>query len=135
MGGEASGICCRQPISLSPCDSAKLGTPEINVGLFPMMIMAVLSPRGAEADASLEMMLFGEKLERRAMRSARSASSASVVPAAELDAAVKHHHRARSLSKSAEHHQASASSAFAAIRPISTLEAALPMLLRERLFG
>ncbi len=42
-------------------DSAQLGTPEINVGLFPMMIMAVLA-RVVPKRRLLEMMLFGEKL-------------------------------------------------------------------------
>src|SRR5262249_3400588 len=41
---------------------AKLGTPEINVGLFPMMIMAVLQ-RGMPRRRLLEMMLFGERVE------------------------------------------------------------------------
>jgi len=40
---------------------AKLGTPEINVGLFPMMIMAVLQ-RVMPRRRLLEMMLLGERL-------------------------------------------------------------------------
>ncbi len=42
--------------------NAKLGTPEINVGLFPMMIMAVLA-RVVPQRRLLEMMLFGEKMD------------------------------------------------------------------------
>jgi enoyl-CoA hydratase/carnithine racemase len=42
--------------------NAKLGTPEINVGLFPMMIMAVLA-RVIPQRRLLEMMLFGERLD------------------------------------------------------------------------
>lgn len=42
--------------------AAKLGTPEINVGLFPMMIMAVLQ-RIMPRRRLLEMMLFGERME------------------------------------------------------------------------
>ncbi len=42
--------------------SAKLGTPEINVGLFPMMIMAVLQ-RLMPRRRLLEMMLFGERMD------------------------------------------------------------------------
>lgn len=42
--------------------TAKLGTPEINVGLFPMMIMAVLQ-RLMPRRRLLEMMLFGERME------------------------------------------------------------------------
>jgi len=41
---------------------AKLGTPEINVGLFPMMIMAVLR-RLVPRRRLTQMMLFGERLE------------------------------------------------------------------------
>jgi enoyl-CoA hydratase/carnithine racemase len=39
---------------------AKLGTPEINVGLFPMMIMAVLQ-RSMPRRKLLEMMLLGRR--------------------------------------------------------------------------
>src|SRR6476660_6746372 len=41
---------------------AKLGTPEINVGLFPMMIMAILQ-RVMPRRRLLKMMLLGEKIE------------------------------------------------------------------------
>jgi enoyl-CoA hydratase/carnithine racemase len=41
---------------------ARLGTPEVNVGLFPMMIMAVLQ-RVVPRRRLLEMMIFGERLE------------------------------------------------------------------------
>ena len=41
---------------------AKLGTPEVNVGLFPMMIMAVLQ-RVVPRRRLLEMMLFGERMD------------------------------------------------------------------------
>lgn len=41
---------------------AKLGTPEINVGLFPMMIMAVLQ-RVMPKRRLVSMMLLGERLE------------------------------------------------------------------------
>ena len=45
-------------------EEAKLGTPEIDVGLFPMMIMAVLS-RIVPRRRLLEMMLFGQRLAAR----------------------------------------------------------------------
>ena len=45
-------------------DDAQLGTPEINVGLFPMMIMAVLG-RAAPRKPLLEMMLTGGKIDAR----------------------------------------------------------------------
>lgn len=41
--------------------AGKLGTPEINVGLFPMMIMAVLA-RVVPQRRLIEMMLLGERL-------------------------------------------------------------------------
>lgn len=48
--------------------NAKLGTPEINVGLFPMMIMAVLA-RVVPQRRLLEMMLFGERMDADAAAS------------------------------------------------------------------
>jgi enoyl-CoA hydratase/carnithine racemase len=65
---------------------AKLGTPEVNVGLFPFMIMAVLE-RVMPRRKLLEMMLFGEKLS--AEQAAAAGLVNRVVPASELDAAVK----------------------------------------------
>lgn len=44
--------------------TAKLGTPEIDVGLFPMMIMAVLA-RLVPRRRLMRMMLYGEKLTAR----------------------------------------------------------------------
>ncbi len=65
---------------------AKLGTPEIDVGLFPMMIMAVLA-RLVPRRALLEMMLFGRK------HSADEAKAIGlvnrVVEPSELDTAVR----------------------------------------------
>jgi enoyl-CoA hydratase/carnithine racemase len=65
---------------------AKLGTPEINVGLFPMMIMAVLQ-RVVPRRRLLEMMLLGERMEADEAASVGLLSRA--VDAGELDAAVK----------------------------------------------
>jgi enoyl-CoA hydratase/carnithine racemase len=65
---------------------AKLGTPEINVGLFPMMIMAVLQ-RVMPKRKLLEMMLFGERLE--ADDAAKYGIVNRAVEVAELDGAVK----------------------------------------------
>jgi enoyl-CoA hydratase/carnithine racemase len=64
---------------------AKLGTPEINVGLFPMMIMAVLA-RVVPRRRLVEMMLLGERLD--ADQAAAAGLVTRVVNAAELDAAV-----------------------------------------------
>lgn len=65
---------------------AKLGTPEVNVGLFPMMIMAVLA-RVVPRRRLTEMMLFGERMEADEAASIGLLSRA--VDAADLDAAVK----------------------------------------------
>jgi enoyl-CoA hydratase/carnithine racemase len=64
---------------------ATLGTPEINVGLFPMMIMAVLA-RVVPRRQLLEMMLLGKKMSGDEALAIGLVSRA--VPAAELDAAV-----------------------------------------------
>ncbi|HVY44963.1 MAG TPA: enoyl-CoA hydratase-related protein [Minicystis sp.] len=64
---------------------AKLGTPEIDVGLFPMMIMAVLE-RVVPKRRLLEMMLLGEKVD--ADEAARIGLVSRAVDAAELDATV-----------------------------------------------
>jgi len=65
---------------------AKLGTPEIDVGLFPMMIMAVLA-RHVPRRRLLEMMLMGEKFD--AHEAARLGLVNRAVEPAALDAEVK----------------------------------------------
>jgi enoyl-CoA hydratase/carnithine racemase len=65
---------------------AKLGTPEIDVGLFPMMIMAVLQ-RHVPRRRLLEMMLFGKQMD--ADEAARSGLLNKVVEDDGLDAAVE----------------------------------------------
>ena len=70
MGGGL-GLVAVSPFALASTD-AKLGTPEIDVGLFPFMIMAVLA-RTMPRRALLEMMLRGQKL------SAVEAASAGIV--------------------------------------------------------
>ncbi|MEO8876543.1 MAG: enoyl-CoA hydratase-related protein [Polyangiaceae bacterium] len=62
MGGGL-GIVAASTFAIADED-AQLGTPEINVGLFPMMIMAVLA-RQVPRRALLEMMLTGAKLSAR----------------------------------------------------------------------
>jgi enoyl-CoA hydratase/carnithine racemase len=107
---------------------AKLGTPEVNVGLFPMMIMAVLQ-RVVPRRRLVEMMLLGERLE--ADDAAAMGLVSRAVGAAELDAAVKHY-TDQILSKSPLTLRLGLS-AFAAQDDLD-LEEALP-LLRERLAG
>ncbi len=64
---------------------ATLGTPEINVGLFPMMIMAVLA-RVVPRRKLLEMMLLGKKMSGDEALAIGLLTRA--VAAADLDAAV-----------------------------------------------
>jgi enoyl-CoA hydratase/carnithine racemase len=65
---------------------AMLGTPEINVGLFPMMIMAVLA-RLVARRRLLEMMLLGQKMTAEEAHGIGLLNR--VVPPAQLDAAVE----------------------------------------------
>ena len=65
---------------------AKLGTPEVDVGLFPMMIMAVLR-RLMPHRAMVQMMLLGEKLE--ANRAVELGLLGRSVEPSELDAAIR----------------------------------------------
>lgn len=66
-------------------DHARLGTPEITVGLWPMIITAVLKPL-VPRRALLEMMLTGRRFD--AAEAQRLGLVNSVVAAADLDAAV-----------------------------------------------
>lgn len=81
-GGLGLVAACHFAVAAS---GAKLGTPEINVGLFPMMIMAVLA-RVVPKRRLLEMMLFGERMT--AERAAELDIVGSAVAPEELDAAV-----------------------------------------------
>ena len=84
MGGGL-GIVAASTFAVASSD-AMLGTPEIHVGLFPMMIMAVLA-RVVPRRRLLDMMLLGEKMD--AAEAARIGLVSQTVPPAELDAAVK----------------------------------------------
>ncbi len=61
------------------------GTPEINVGLFPFMIMALIY-RNVPRKKATEMMLLGERLTTEEARDAGIVNR--IVPADEFDAAV-----------------------------------------------
>lgn len=67
-------------------EGAKLGTPEVDVGLFPMMIMAVLA-RLVPRRALLDMMLLGKKLSAEEARALGIVNA--VVASTALDAATK----------------------------------------------
>jgi enoyl-CoA hydratase len=66
-------------------DTAGFGTPEINVGLFPFMIMALIY-RNVPRKKTTEMLLLGERLTAEEAREAGIVNK--VVPAAEFDDAV-----------------------------------------------
>ena len=66
-------------------DGAGFGTPEINVGLFPFMIMALIY-RNVGRKKTTEMLLLGERLS--ADEALESGIVNKVVPADEFDAAV-----------------------------------------------
>jgi enoyl-CoA hydratase/carnithine racemase len=83
MGGGL-GLVAASTFAIADAD-AKLGTPEIDVGLFPMMIMAVLA-RLVPRRALLDMMLLGKKLS--ADEAHRIGILNRVVDASELDASV-----------------------------------------------
>jgi len=66
-------------------DTAGFGTPEINVGLFPFMIMALVY-RDVPRKKTTEMLLLGERLT--AAQALEAGIVNKVVPRAGLDAAV-----------------------------------------------
>jgi enoyl-CoA hydratase/carnithine racemase len=66
-------------------DSATFGTPEINVGAFPFMIMALIY-RNVPRKKTNEMLLLGERLSAEEAREAGIVNR--VVPAEEFDATV-----------------------------------------------
>ncbi|WP_441288061.1 enoyl-CoA hydratase/isomerase family protein [Sorangium sp. KYC3313] len=107
---------------------AKLGTPEINVGLFPMMIMAVLQ-RHVSRRKLLEMMLLGQRLD--ADEAAQCGLLNKVVEPGALDAAVDEVTSA--IASKSPIAVRLGLEAFAAQDDLD-LESALP-LLRERLAG
>jgi enoyl-CoA hydratase len=67
-------------------DGAQFGTPEINVGAFPFMIMALIY-RNVPRKRATEMLLLGERLDAEEAREAGIVNK--VVPADEFDAAVE----------------------------------------------
>jgi enoyl-CoA hydratase/carnithine racemase len=66
-------------------EQASFGTPEINIGTFPFMVMAVLYRNAGRKDAN-ELLLLGERFD--AARAKEAGLVNKVVPVAELDAAV-----------------------------------------------
>src|SRR5438034_791660 len=66
-------------------ESASFGTPEINVGAFPFMIMALIY-RNVGRKKTNELLLLGERID--AAEAERIGIVNKVVPDAELDGAV-----------------------------------------------
>jgi enoyl-CoA hydratase/carnithine racemase len=83
MGGGL-GLVAASSFAIASTE-AKLGTPEIDVGLFPFMILAVLE-RVMPRRRLVEMMLTGEKLT--AEEAAKVGLVNAAVPPGELDDAV-----------------------------------------------
>lgn len=83
MGGGL-GLVAASTFAVASTE-AKLGTPEINVGLFPMMIMAVLA-RLVPKRQLLELMLLGQRVT--AERALELGLLNRVTPPDALDAAV-----------------------------------------------
>lgn len=81
-GGFGLAVACDVTISV---DDARLGTPEMGVGLWPMMISAVLM-RAMPRKAVLEMMLTGRLITPD--EALRLGGVSRVVPREELDAEV-----------------------------------------------
>jgi enoyl-CoA hydratase len=81
-GGMGLALSCDLVIAR---EGASFGTPEINVGAFPYMIMAIIY-RNVPRKVVNEMMLLGERLS--AEQAVEFGLANKVVPAGEFDAAV-----------------------------------------------
>jgi enoyl-CoA hydratase/carnithine racemase len=81
-GGLGLVLACDLAVA---AEHAELGTPEIDVGLFPMMMMALLQ-RHVGRKRALEMVLTGERVPARDALALGLLNR--VVPAAELDPVV-----------------------------------------------
>jgi enoyl-CoA hydratase/carnithine racemase len=81
-GGLGLVLACDLAVAAS---HAELGTPEVDVGLFPMMMMALLQ-RHLGRKPALELVLTGRRLKAEAALGLGLLNR--VVPAAELDACV-----------------------------------------------
>ena len=81
-GALGLALCCDLIVA---SDAATFGTPEINVGVFPFMIMALIY-RNVPRKKTNELLLLGERISAEEARQAGIVNR--VVPAAELEAAV-----------------------------------------------
>jgi enoyl-CoA hydratase/carnithine racemase len=81
-GGTGFMLACDIVIA---SDDSQFGTPEVNVGLWPMMIGALIF-RNVSRKKAMEMILLGERI--KAPEALAMGLITRVVPAAELDGAV-----------------------------------------------
>jgi enoyl-CoA hydratase len=81
-GSLGVALCCDLIVAK---DSATFGTPEINVGVFPFMIMALIY-RNVPRKKTNELLLLGERVSAEEAREIGIVNK--VVPGAEFDAAV-----------------------------------------------
>jgi enoyl-CoA hydratase/carnithine racemase len=83
--GGGFGLACSCDIVVA-VEDCRFGTPEINVGLFPYVIMATLLRCTSAPKKLIEMMLTGERLDARAAQQLGLVNH--VVPRDQLDAKV-----------------------------------------------
>ena len=81
-GALGLALCCDLIVA---SDTATFGTPEINVGVFPFMIMALIY-RNVPRKRTNELLLLGERISAEEAREAGIVNR--VVPPGELEAAV-----------------------------------------------
>jgi enoyl-CoA hydratase/carnithine racemase len=82
-GALGLALCCDLIVAK---DTATFGTPEINVGVFPFMIMALIY-RNVPRKKANELLLLGERISAEEARAAGIVNR--VVPPGEFDAAVE----------------------------------------------
>ncbi len=82
-GGLGLALACDITVA---ADTATFGTPEIELGLFPMMIMPLIFQHATHRKRALEMVLTGQRLSAAEAQSLGFATR--VVAAADLDRAV-----------------------------------------------
>ena len=83
--GGGLGLACSCDIVIA-AEDCRFGTPEINVGLFPYVIMATLLRSTSAPKKLIEMMLTGERLDAREAQQLGLINH--VVPREQLDAKV-----------------------------------------------
>jgi enoyl-CoA hydratase/carnithine racemase len=83
--GGGLGLACSCDVAVT-AEDCRFGTPEINVGLFPYVIMATLVRCASAPKKLMEMMLTGERLNAREAQELGLVNY--VVPREQLDAKV-----------------------------------------------